>query len=1326
MISTLARRAAALVLTALALPATAQDVGGAAVPLIDHPGGIHIVTLGPNGAECDTATELSVARELSVAGPSKVRLTPIPSSKVAGTSGFRIILRATDQLLANPLALLAFRRSAARWEQIIQTDVTTVIDVDYGPLRFGVPYSSPNVLGSTSSAIRGTSVTPEGLRDKLVARASDPGLVDLYNAIPIPTPSTGRSGSAVAFLDQMIGGTIPLQVLGELPAVLDPNTASGVPTIGFNSSFTFDFDPRDGVASNAIDFEGVAIHEIGHALGFVSVIGGGGPPANQFTPWDMFRVRPEAVEPGEALDDGAGWEVAERVVTPGPPNTVPITTVGGTTYFEAVQTTFTGDAEYETSTATGSRAGGDGQQASHWRDDALRLPSLGAERKIGIMDPNLSFGNRDTIEYPDIRLLELTGYSVVYEPDFADARYALNGTVLDTESTLVFSDELFLGDVPTGGTSTNVLTVENLDGDTPLTYDIEFELEGVYAEGSPVINLIDVAGTVAPGATAEVPLNFSSSSPAFVYGTLVLRSNDESQLVVLIPASFSAGGVTEPRLAATTSVDGVLGDVGNGVETYDLTLSNGGSFPLAYSLDLLLEVDDIPFVIPEARRVDPVVLFETDFEAGAQLGGFVAIGPNADQWREAVEGPAASGAHSTPTAAHFGVETERGVGYEDLTSGTILSPLFEVAGLEIQDALTLTFNYYLEVGPGDVAEVVISPNDFDDVTAITSSDGGLLVADGTWRSVTVPIEGIAGASGFYRVGFRFTSDAAGTADGFMVDDVVLASVEDAGFSASKLSGTVPPNGTDTVTVTVDGSALPAGFYIGTAAFETNERSPLVRTQSVQFSVGGTAYPSLAETPVSPLLVVEVSPDAEEPFQIETRNVSTGGVLNYVRILEPALSNSEAPARTVGPAPADGPMLLEAQAPSGATSTARSAMADAVLPGALFPFAITQLGDGALLISDLNTTAGRTQQIFVVSPDLADVTVVPPPSGNQLISGLAYDERTGNVWVGEFASAGRIREAEVSGGELDFTGREFSVGYPVTAMTYSAELDALLMTPNRSDQVFAYTTDGDILPGYPFFLEREFPNSVVALSFREGIVEVTRDQEEIVQVDQFGRDFDGAESIVFEASDLFGAPRYLAYIRARDGDADGVSYVVTDRGTDGEFRILSIDPPDFPASVGTRVDADGPMGSAQGVGPGEAVVLGFRVEAGLPSGTTADDVVAFVVNDPANPIVRFPIQIESFQVAGEDGVDATFGVAGAVPNPVRAGGAVRFTLDTAADVTVTVFNVLGQRVATLADAEPMTAGTHDLALGAEALAAGTYLVRVTAGDRTQTRTLTVIR
>jgi len=40
--------------------------------------------------------------------------------------------------------------------------------------------------------------------------------------------------------------------------------------ITFNSSVSFDFDPSNGITPGTTDFIGVATHEIGHALGFVS------------------------------------------------------------------------------------------------------------------------------------------------------------------------------------------------------------------------------------------------------------------------------------------------------------------------------------------------------------------------------------------------------------------------------------------------------------------------------------------------------------------------------------------------------------------------------------------------------------------------------------------------------------------------------------------------------------------------------------------------------------------------------------------------------------------------------------------------------------------------------------------------------------------------------------------------------------------------------------------------------------------------------------------------------------------------------------------------
>ncbi|MGD4069825.1 NF038122 family metalloprotease, partial [Xanthomonas citri pv. citri] len=41
-------------------------------------------------------------------------------------------------------------------------------------------------------------------------------------------------------------------------------------TVTFSNTFGFDFNPNNGVDNDKFDFIGVAIHEIGHALGFVS------------------------------------------------------------------------------------------------------------------------------------------------------------------------------------------------------------------------------------------------------------------------------------------------------------------------------------------------------------------------------------------------------------------------------------------------------------------------------------------------------------------------------------------------------------------------------------------------------------------------------------------------------------------------------------------------------------------------------------------------------------------------------------------------------------------------------------------------------------------------------------------------------------------------------------------------------------------------------------------------------------------------------------------------------------------------------------------------
>jgi len=89
------------------------------------------------------------------------------------------------------------------------------------------------------------------------------------------------------------------------------------------------------------------------------------------------------------------------------------------------------------------------------------------------------------------------------------------------------------------------------------------------------------------------------------------------------------------------------------------------------------------------------------------------------------------------------------------------------------------------------------------------------------------------------------------------------------------------------------------------------------------------------------------------------------------------------------------------------------------------------------------------------------------------------------------------------------------------------------------------------------------------------------------------------------------------------------------------------------------------------------------------------------------------------------VPATFGLSQNYPNPFNPSTNFSYDLPEAADVNLTVYNILGQRVRTLVD-QKMEAGTHTVAWDASQYASGVYFYRITAGSFTATKKMLLLK
>ena len=288
----------------------------------------------------------------------------------------------------NANADAGFQAAANFWQSQFTDNVTVNITAGFAAL-------APGLLGQAGSSYLTTNLST--MKRALAADATSADDATMVAGLPTGTTYSKYingtlNNAGAAHVETGVTGLRMTTANAKAIGLLAANNPVEDAAITFSSLFNFDFNRSDGIGAGLYDFVGIAIHELGHALGFTS-----GVDILDVNSTATLKYVDAAFDPYATLLDFTRCSGTSQALGANMD-----WTLGNSAKDFAIDGKCTALISNAWSTGVGN--GGDGMQASHWKDN------LG----IGIMDPTAApTGALNVVTANDLRALDVIGWNKV-------------------------------------------------------------------------------------------------------------------------------------------------------------------------------------------------------------------------------------------------------------------------------------------------------------------------------------------------------------------------------------------------------------------------------------------------------------------------------------------------------------------------------------------------------------------------------------------------------------------------------------------------------------------------------------------------------------------------------------------------------------------------------------------------------------------------------------------------------------------------------------------------------------------------------------------------